>query len=376
MKKLLILPVVLAVVSCGTKNENTPVTELIHKRDSLKEIYKTISGQLRELDDQIALMDTSNKHRAVKVVTEQLVYKKFEHFFEVQGTVETDKNVTINPEFGGSVQKINVEVGQSVTQGTALVIIDTEVIRKNIDEVKTALELALNMFQKQEKLWNQKIGSELQYLEAKNRKESLEKKIVSLKAQMEKAIITAPFDGVVDEVFVKEGEAANPMFPLLRLVNIRDIYMVADVSEEYLGKVKPNTYAMVEFSSLDVSFKAKVSRMGQNINPNNRTFKIQVDLTNEDGLLKPNLLGVINIRDVEIDSAISVPANIIQQDALGKEFVYIVDQGNSVAKAKKVLIESGITYKNITHIKSGLAGNEAIILKGARGIKDGQIIEI
>ena len=373
MKRLIAIPTVLFIFSCGSKKESSGLDQLIHTRDSLKVIYTDVSKQLRELDNQILALDTSLNSRAVKVITQTLEPQSFEHYFEVQGVVQTDQNVMVTPEFNGTIKQVKVKIGQPVKEGTILAIIDTEVIQKNINELKTALDLAKTLYEKQEKLWNQKIGSEIQYLEAKNRKESLENKMAVLKAQMEKAIITAPFTGIVDEVFQKEGEMATPMMPLLRIVNIENLYIEADISEDYLVKVKPNVKVMVEFPSLSMSLESAVSRIGQNINPGNRTFKVQLDIKNPEGILKPNLIAKVHIRDLSVDSALIAPSSIIQQDAQGKEFVFVVDESSQTAV--KTEIESGLSYKNKTQIVKGLQAGKQLILKGARGIKDGQIIQ-
>ena len=269
-----------------------------------------------------------------------------------------------------------VEVGQKVNVGQTLVILDTEIIQKNIDEVKTAYDLVKTLFEKQEKLWQQKIGSEMQYLEAKNRKESLDQKLETLNAQLDKALIKAPFSGIIDEIFPKEGEMANPMFPVLRMVNLDRVYIVSDVSEDYLGKVKVGSFVRAEFPSLETSFKAKINRIGSYINAKNRTFKVYVDLNNKDNILKPNLLSVLNIRDFEQDSAVVVPSNIIQQDASGADFLFIIEKNSETLKAKKIVVKTGKLYKGETMIKNGLKGDEEIIIKGARSIKGGQEIKI
>ena len=241
---------------------------------------------------------------------------------------------------------------------------------------KTAFGLANTIYNRQKKLWDEKIGSELQYLEAKNRKESLEQKIETLQSKLAKSVIKAPFHGIIDEIFVREGELANQIMPVVRMINLDLVYLVADVSEDYISKITKGTVVQVNFPAIEANFEAKINRVGSYINANNRTFKIYVDIENKEGALKPNLLGIMNILDFSADSAITVSASIIQQDAEGNEFLYVLNKDEKNMSALKVLVQTGMTYKGLTHILSGLKGDEEIISKGGRGIKNGQSVKI
>ena len=196
------------------------------------------------------------------------------------------------------------------------------------------------------------------------------------KALMKKSVVTAPFSGVIDEIFVKEGEIANQIMPVLRMVNLDFVYILADVSEDYINKIGKGTSVKVTFPAFDVSFEGQIDRVGSFIKPNNRTFKIYVDLQNHDGVMKPNLLSVLKIKDFEKDSAIVVPSAVLQQDAMGNEFLYTIQSTGNKITAKKVQVVSGMSYENETIINSGLDGDEEIILKGGRSIKDGQQVKI
>lgn len=373
MKKLILfVSVILLVHSCTRQSgDSSELGKLVGERDSLKSLQKEISSQISDLEERIARLDTSDKKEVALVTSMKLQPRKFEHYFEVQANVESDKTVNINAELPGIVKQIPVSAGQPVSQGQTLIILDTEIIKKNIEEVKTAYDLAKTVYQKQETLWSQKIGSEIQYLEAKNRKESLELKLSTLNSQLEKSIITAPFSGVVDEIFIKQGEVASPMLPLARLVNLEEVYLKADVSEDYIGKVKNGTTAKAHFPSLGISVDGKVSFTGNFINPNNRTFRINVKIPNTDGMLKPNLLSNISILDFDKDSAIVLPSDIILQDALNNEYVFVIEK-NGTAVAKKKIVGTGLTYRGETMIKEGLAAGEEIVLEGARNVRDGE----
>lgn len=377
MKRMLFFLYLLTIFfSCGEKaNENPDIISLQAERDSLKTLQKEITSMITDLDNRIARLDTASGKHLVLVTSKKMEPRAFEHFFEIQASVESDKSVTINAEIPATVKQIPVTAGQQVSQGQTLIVLDTDILRKNIEEVKTSYDLAKTVFQKQELLWGQKIGSEMQYLEAKNRKESLEQKLSTLDAQLEKSTVTAPFSGILDEIFVKQGEIASPMLPLARLVNLDDVYLESDVSEDYLGKVKNGTPAMAVFPSLGLTLDGKVSFVGNYINPNNRTFRINISIRNPDGMLKPNLLANVKIQDFKKDSAITVPSEVILQDAQNNEYVFVLER-NGTSTARKKIVKTGSSYNNETMIISGLLPGEEIILEGARNVRDGENVEV
>ncbi|MDQ3191382.1 MAG: efflux RND transporter periplasmic adaptor subunit [Bacteroidota bacterium] len=357
-------------------NGNQDLSKLLLQRDSLRGVITSVTEKLKEVENQIALKDTSIQVKSVLVSTTVLKPEKFEHFMEVHGMVQSEKNITMNAEINSVIRSIKVTEGEKVTKGQVLVILDQDIIQKNLAELETAYELANTVFQRQEKLWKQNIGSEIQYLEAKNRKESLEQKQRTLRAQREMAIVKAPFSGIVDEIFPKEGEMASPMSPLLRLMNLDEMHITADLPESYLKTVKKGNQALVKFPSLGTEIDSKISRMGEFINPANRTFKVQIKLDKSSENLKPNLLAVMMIKTFEKDSATVVPSAAIQQDAWGEEFVFIVKKEGDSFYAKKTFVKSGQSYNNKTLIDSGLLGDEIIIIEGARGLKENDKINI
>jgi membrane fusion protein, multidrug efflux system len=378
MKKYILPLAAWMLIACNGNEspENTNLTDLIQQRDSLRTVFEDVSVKLKAVEEQLALMDTSAQSAGIPVTTVLLEPEKFQHFVEVHGVVESEKNATINAEANGIIKSINVKKGQTVEKGRVLVVLDNELIQKNIEEVETAYSLAENVFQRQEKLWKQNIGSEMQFLEAKNRKESLEQRLKTLKAQRDLSVVKAPFHGVVDEIFMKEGEMASPMAPLLRLINNDNYYMTADVPENYLSSIKTDTDANVKIPSLNLNFKSKISRIGGYINPNNRTFKIQINLDNKEALLRPNLLTVAELKTFEKDSAAVVPAGAIQQDAKGTEYVFIAERNGKTTIARRVDVKTQLTANNRTLVASGLKGSEEVIVEGARGLKDNDKIEV
>ena len=226
------------------------------------------------------------------------------------------------------------------------------------------------MFEKQSNLWNQKIGTEVQYLEAKNRKESLENEMSNVKTQISKSQIRAPFDGTIEDVLVKEGEMATLGSPLVRIVNHKDMYIKADMSESYIGQFKKGDKISIHFPSIDRSIESTISSVGQVIDENNRTFSVEAMLPDLDFAVKPNLLAIVKVRDFEMSDAVVIPSKLIQMDNKG-DYVFVVDQKNDESLAKKIRIERGITYQNSTMIISGLNGNEMLVNEGFRDVADG-----
>jgi RND family efflux transporter MFP subunit len=362
----------LALSSCGGNSKSSEVSSLISKRDSLKTLRSELTAQISELEKLISSNDSSGNQRITTVTTLPVERTRFEHFFTIQGVVETDQNAQIFPEVGGRITSIRVKEGDQVTKGQVLMTIDDRVIKNQIEELESRLNLAETVYKKQEQLWNQQVGSEIQFLEAKNNYESLKQNVETLKSQRSLFSITAPFSGIVDEITPKEGEMAAPQMPAFRLINNNSMYIKADVTERYLGQIKEGDAVNVAFPSLGITESSKIIRIGDFINPNNRTFKIKVGLENNNTKMKPNLLGELMIRDYVSDSAVVIPSSLVQLNPSGEAFVYLLEDGF----AKKIKIETGMSYNDRIEILSGLSGSEILIDKGARSIKEGDQVKV
>ena len=229
--------------------------------------------------------------------------------------------------------------------------------------------------ERQKNLWEQKIGTEFQYLETKNNMERLQKQLATLRSQANMANTTAPFAGYVDEIFVKRGENAGPGSQLLRLVSLSQVNVVAEISEFYLTKVKRGDSVNINFPSLDLDMKAPITLVGQTINPDNRTFRIEIKLNNPNNSIKPDLLATVKIKNEDKSESIVIPTNLIQNDNIG-DFVFVVDKKDKKRIAKKVRVKRGETYDNQTVIENGLKGGEKLIEKGFREVVDGSLIEV
>ncbi|MCL4857297.1 MAG: efflux RND transporter periplasmic adaptor subunit, partial [Flavobacteriales bacterium] len=254
--------------------------------------------------------------------------------------------------------------------------LDADVLQSTLTEVETQYNLAKDIYEKQERLWKDKIGSEVQYLQAKNNKEALEQKMKTIKQQVGMYVIKAPISGVVDEIMPKVGEAAMPGMPVARVINYSETYIKADVSEKYVGVLKEGTLVNVKFSTLGQEFQTKVKRVADFINPSNRSFKIYIDLANIKADLRPNLLADISVRDFALDTAVVLPSSVIQQDRNGNDYVYIIENNSNQNRVKKVVVKVGASYQNETVIIDGLKGNEQYIDKGSRSVQEGDVVEV
>lgn len=374
MKHFIILTLTAMIfASCGGTDESN-LEKLVAKKDSLKEVKDELSLSIVELETQIKALDTT---KSLSLVTSEMArIEKFEHFFQVYGTIQSDQNVQVYSEVSGKILDIKVEEGQNVQKGQVLAIVDVSVMREQEKELKTRLELAETTYKKQKKLWDQNIGSEIQYLQAKNNRDALKNNLATLQTQIAMGNIKAPFSGIVDETFLNPGEMAMPGLPVLRLVNLSKVYIKADVSENYIGRVKKGDKIVVSLPSMNVSVESTIDRTGQYINEANRTFKIKTTISNENNLLKPNMVALLEIEDFSVDSAVVIPSSLLLQGAGGVQYVYVINTNNGVSTVTKTVVEVGMTYQESTLITSGLNGTETLVNKGARSIRDGEQVEI
>ncbi len=373
MKYLLILFFVILTACGGGNSLETKKSTLKEKKIALEKL----NAEIRLLEKEITDAGNSKKEEktGTLVTIINLSNDNFTSYVEVQGTVKADNNMILTAESMGVIRTMNVSEGQAVGAGQVIAVQDNEVIQKTSAEVKSSLDLAEVVFKKQESLWEQKVGTEMQFLQAKNNKEGLERRLQTLQAQIRSSSIIAPFSGIVEELFMKRGQNAMPGMPVLRLVSTSQVKVVADVSESYLNKVKQGDNVKVYFPSLDKETDGTISLIGQTINPENRTFKAEIWLANMNGQLKPDLLARVRLKNYEKIQATAIPTNIIQKDKAG-QFVFITDEKNGKITAKKIRLKTGDTYKNRTEIKEGLQGTEKLIDDGFRDVTEGEEVKI
>ena len=362
------------VLSCDNySNKASTVQELEISKKTLIRQIDSLGILLKEIEQNISKLDTNK--RLLMVTALNTKKKKFEHYIDVQGIVESDESVELFPEQGGTVSNIYVKEGQRVKRGQTLIQIDDSLIKSTIAETQTQLDLATTTFKRQKRLWNQNIGSEIQYLQAKAKKEGLENKIKSLKAQARKLKIVAPFTGTVDEVFNKIGGLAAPLFPSVRVVNLDRIHIESEITETYLKSIDTGTKVELFFPSLGNKIKAKINQVGNFINPDNRSFKIRINIKNKDNELKPNLLADLKINDFE-ETGIVIPSKLIQKDRLGNSFVYTLQKVKDNYNVEKSYIKEKMTYNNESFISEGLNEDVLVVDKGSRLIKEGEIVTL
>jgi membrane fusion protein (multidrug efflux system) len=375
MKKILILTTLSIVLfACNSSDKAQTIESLIASKDPKAITAKKAELQLQviQLEEALATLDIKKETEAL-VTAIKLNDTVFNHYLEVQGSINTNENVLVQPEFPGNLVELNVKAGQKVSKGQVLARTDDGGMSQQLASAENQYALAKTTFERQKNLWNQKIGSEIQYLQAQTQMISAQKAVAQIKAQIAKTVIRAPFSGTIDEVFVEKGEvvSASPQ-GLMRIVNLGNMYVSTSIPETYIGKLKIGTEVDVYLTSLGKTYKGKVRQIGNFINPNNRSFGIEVSVPNPENLLRPNQVAKLKVIDYVSKNAIVVPTNVIQQDGQKNIFVYTVTNSNGkTGIAKKVMVKTGQSSDNVTEIVSGLDSNSIIVTEGMNTIADG-----
>lgn len=372
MKRLTLLTSVVALLILASCGSGKGPDDIRKQLDAYHKESKEIEIKIKELEKELAALESgTDKANKVPVVIGELKPEAFDHYVEATGNVEAVNEAMISPEINGQISAIYVKEGDKVQRGQLLAQLNTQVIQKSIEEVKTGLKLATDMFQRQERLWSQKIGSEMQYLEAKNRKESLENQLATLNAQLNMAKVVSPVSGVVERVSQKAGEMAMPGSPMIHVVSLDEMYIKANVSEAFLPYVKKGDEIILRLPSYpDFSKRLPVDRVGSAINPGNRTFEVQVKLKNQDGMIKPNMVATLLINDYQNPEALVIPSRLIKEDLKGK-YIYTAQSNSPELVARKVYINIGKSYLGKTEVVSGLNTGDRIILDGFNRVSDG-----
>ena len=381
---LLSLSLLLASVSCGEAKKNSTeailesndLEKIQQKRDELTNELVAVEADIKQLDEKLKEI---NPERNIPLITSyEVKSEEFKHYLELQGSVETKKNVVLNAEMGGVLQKVYVTEGQKVSKGQTLAKIDDGGLAQQLAQMEIQLDLAKTTFERQKRLWDQQIGSEIQYLQAKSSYEGQVNAVKQMKSQLAKSVITAPFSGVIDDIITEEGNVVSPgQTPILRLVNLSDMYIKTDVPESYITDVTEGKTVEVTFPVLGETVETKVKQTGSYINPNNRTFNAEVEVPNKNKNIKPNLTARLKINDYTNEDAILVPQNIISENAEGEQYLYVLENiEDEKAVAKQVIVETGKTQGDNIEILSGLKDGDMIIQEGARSVKEGQTVKI
>lgn len=377
---LTIILTLLVLAACQQSGTDQWPDDLEGKKALVKEkrtALKELQADINLLKEEILEMDTTQQEesrRAVKIDT--IRPEDVSRFVEIQSVVEADDAVMASSETGGRITNMSVREGQNVRKGQLIASVDMESVNKQIDELETALTLAEDVFQRQSKLWEQNIGSEIQYLQAKNNKERIEKSMETARFQLTKANVYAPIGGVVDMSMKEAGEVAGPGEPIVKIMNTYKVKVIANVPERYLPVVKRGQMVEVHFPALNEDRTLRISTVGRTINPANRTFEAEVELLNKQGIFKPNLMAIMKLKDFEATDAVAIPLVLVQQEVTGKNYVYVKGDGSEGAYAKKIYVETGERSDGNVIITEGLKFGDQIIIEGSRGLAENELIEL
>lgn len=386
MKNSILLLCILLFIQCGSSDKQT-TAEIIASNDlaaiqkKKAEVVKnmnTLKQELESLNEVIGQLDNEQKFLLVTSIETKVA--PYEHFVSFQGTLETDKNIVMYPEIPGLLKSIKVVEGQRVKKGDVLAIISDSGLVDQLQQLEIQLTLAKTTYERQNRLWEQKIGSEMQFLQAKTQYLSLEKSIAQMKDQVAKTTITAPFDGIVDHILADVGSSLAPgMTPVVRVINLDEMKVSAQIPEIHLNNIKKAAKVAVNIPVLNKTLPAEINAVGNFINPNNRSFRVEIGLENNIGDLKPNMTVLLNINDYKNEAAILVPSKNILEDQAGAKYVYTLKRApgqEGMYKAIKTFVKTGKNSDNKTEILEGLSAGDQIVEDGIRLVKDQQLVKI
>ena len=372
MRKIFFMTAVVALLAACGNNDNKSTETLIKAGNvaAMKEKRSALQTEIGQLSEAIAKLDTVKELALVSVATVKDTV--FNHYVEIQGSVDTKENLIIYPQYQGTLLTLNVTAGQKVSKGQVIGKIDDGGLSQQVAQLETQAALAKTTFERQKRLWDQKIGSEIQYLQAQTNMVSQQKAVQQLKAQLARTVITAPISGVVDDIITERGEVVTPGQGIVRIVNLGNMYVKTSVPEAYVGKLKIGTPVTVTLPSINKTYMGKVRQVANNINPSNRSFNIEVSVPNTDNLLRPNQVAQLKIVDYTNSKALVLPTNVVQEDAKGQKYVYVVtDVKGQSGIAKKALVKPGQNSSNYTEILSGVSAGETVVSEGASTLSEG-----
>ncbi len=375
----------LLVASCSDEKNNSVdsaldsnnVETMRQKRGELVNSQQALNDQIKLLDEKIKTLDTAKN---VPLITSlKITPEIFIHVLELQGNVTTKSLLTITAEYNGILHDVYVTEGQKVEKGQILAKIDDGGLSQQLAQLNIQSELAKTTFERQKRLWEQKIGSEIQFLQAKSTFESQQQSVNQLKQQIAKTTVRAPFTGTIDDVITEEGSVvAAGQTPLMRIVNLDDMYIETEVPERYVADVTKGKAVTVDIPVLGKTMETEIRQASDFINPANRTFKAEIEVPNEEKSIKPNLTARLKINDYTSENALLIPQSVISENADGEQYVYVVAEkdSNGTGKAKRTIIETGKTQGDVIEVLKGLEAGAEVIKEGARSVRDGQIVEV
>lgn len=379
----LLLTLGLVSVSCQTKSSGS-IDELIAsndenllraKRTELSAQRNVLDADIKRLDVVIASLDKSAS--LPLVATYEVTPQEFNHFTSFQGTVKTMKNINVYPEMPGQLLEVLVVEGQKVEKNQVLARIDDGGLLAQLAQAKSQLLLAETVFNRQERLWSQNIGSEIQFLQAKTQFESAEKAVEALSLQAEKSVVRAPFDGTVDQIFKEPGTIVAPGMgsELFRVVNIDEVYVEVDVPETHITSISEGSKVHVNLSAIGEEIEARITRVSKVINPSNRSFTVEIPLDNKSGFIRPNLMASVAINDYSNNSAIMIPQSVVSENAEGQQYCFALEESTEGYIAKRLIIETGKTSEDFIEVLDGVEKGALLITEGAKKVSDNQPVK-
>ena len=387
MKNIYLLIIITVFLNSCSNEKEPSLEEILATNDVelLKSRKSEIDAKLEELTLDLNQLNNKlsvlNKDRNTPLITTITTSEqKFNHFIELQGNVKTKQNVLVYPEMPGILNKVYVKEGQKVKKDQILATIDDGGLSQQLLLLKSNEQLAKTTFERQKRLWDQQIGSEIQYLQAKTSYDSQKNATRQLKKQLGKFTIRAPFSGIIDDVFKEKGTvvAPGPGAEIFRIINLSNMYIETDVPESYISSIKKNKMVEVNFPILGRSYDSSIRQVGNFINPTNRTFRIEVGIPNLDGEIKPNLTAKLRLNDYSNSNAILIPQSIISENAKGQQFIYVVkdNKEKNQVYAERLVIETGKTNGDFIEVTKNLDANVEVILEGARSVNNGQVVKV
>jgi RND family efflux transporter MFP subunit len=367
MKKIIFYSVLIAFfVSCG---QNTDKKAELEK---LKTQREKLNSQIAQLEAEVNPDGDKSEIKAVPVNIMEAAECVFNHYLKVQGTVDGDQNIAVSPQMSGIVTAVYVKEGSPVKKGQVLAELDAQVMKQSLEEVNAQLDLANSIFEKQSALWDKKIGSEVQYLQAKTSKESLDRRVSTIKEQLKLAQIVSPINGTVESVPLRVGQMASPGVPTsaIRIINMSIAKISADVSETYAARIKNGNTVLVNFPDLGIDIETKLNFTSRFIDPTNRTFKVECKVSSNDVELRANMIVYVKIKDYTNEQAFCLPVNNIQSNQSGK-FIYVASQKGNEWVAEKRSVKTGMDYDGIVEILEGLSIGDKIITNGYQSLNLG-----
>lgn len=367
----IVFSLMLALTACSSGDSADKKAEL----EKLRSDQAALQDKITKLETELAAsgnMDTDIKAKEIIVTTAQV--QPFIHYVEVQAKVDADENVAVSSEMPGIVTRINVKVGDKVTKGKVLAELDYSSITKGMDELQSQRDFANTLYLKQKSLWDQKIGTEVQFLGAKNNLDALDRKLQTVRQQIDMMRIKSPINGTVDAVNVKLGQAVSPGMQSIRVVNLNNLKVKAEIAETYISKVKQGNDVIIVFPDLNKEIKTKLNYAGKVIDPMNRTFNAEVNISDKAGELHPNMIAILKIADYQSANALSIPVNLVQGSEEGN-YIFIAEGNKEKAVAKRRIVTTGRNYNGNVEILSGLNEGDFIITTGYQDLIEGQPVK-